>query len=168
MKPNAIIYTSNTGFTAEYARLLSERTGLPAYSLANAPLSRGNQVIYLGWLMAGKVQGYRKAAKLYHISALCAVGMAPTGMQSDKVRKDNHVPAAVPVFTLQGGYAPEKLTGIYKLTLSAVVKALCKNLTEKADRTPTEDDTLALLTDGGSRVCPENLSGVLDWYALRN
>ena len=32
----AIIYTSNTGGTERYARLLAEQTGLPAYSLTEA------------------------------------------------------------------------------------------------------------------------------------
>ena len=31
MKPTAIVYTSNTGFTAEYAALLGQATGLPVY-----------------------------------------------------------------------------------------------------------------------------------------
>ena len=33
---DAIIYTTNTGSTERYARLLSHETGLPAYSAAEA------------------------------------------------------------------------------------------------------------------------------------
>lgn len=33
MKPEAIVYTSNTGFTRRYAQLLADKTGLPAVSL---------------------------------------------------------------------------------------------------------------------------------------
>ena len=75
MDANSIVYTSNTGYTAEYARLLGEKTGLPVYSLAEAEqkLAAGNRVIYLGWLMAGKVQGYKKAAKRYKVQAVCGV-----------------------------------------------------------------------------------------------
>ena len=29
MNPNAIVYTSNTGYTRQYATLLGEKTGLP-------------------------------------------------------------------------------------------------------------------------------------------
>lgn len=36
MKPNSIVYTSNTGYTREYAVLLGEKTGLPVYSLEEA------------------------------------------------------------------------------------------------------------------------------------
>ena len=33
---NAIIYTTNTGSTESYAKLLAQKTGLPAYSLVEA------------------------------------------------------------------------------------------------------------------------------------
>ena len=50
MKPTAIAYTSNTGHTRQYAMLLGEQIGLPAYSLeeAGSQLSGGSPVIYLG------------------------------------------------------------------------------------------------------------------------
>ena len=53
MKANKIVYTSNTGFTERYARMLAEETGLPCYCLEESP--RGGSAIYLGWLMAGTV-----------------------------------------------------------------------------------------------------------------
>lgn len=62
---NAIIYTTNTGSTERYARLLAQKTGLPAYSLAEAKkwVFAGAEVIYLGWIMAGSVKGYAEAAQ---------------------------------------------------------------------------------------------------------
>lgn len=36
MNLNAIVYTSNTGYTRQYAVLLGEKTGLPVYSLEEA------------------------------------------------------------------------------------------------------------------------------------
>ena len=60
----AIVYTSNTGYTEEYARMLSKSTGLRALLLKDAvkALKRGTPVIYMGWLMAGIINGYKKAA----------------------------------------------------------------------------------------------------------
>ena len=62
---NAIIYTTNTGSTERYARLLAQKTGLPAYSLAEAKkqVFAGAEVVYLGWIMAGSVKGYAEAAQ---------------------------------------------------------------------------------------------------------
>ena len=166
MNANSIVYTSNTGYTAEYARLLGERTGLPVYSLAEAEqkLAAGNRVIYLGWLMAGKVQGYKKAAKRYKVQAVCGVGMGGNGSQLQEVRKANAISEKTPLFTLQGGFDIQKLSGVYKLMMTIMIKTAGKGLAEKQDRTPEEDVMLEMLTKGGSRVSAENLADVLDWW----
>ena len=165
MNANSIVYTSNTGYTAEYARLLGERTGLLVYSLAEAErkLAAGNRVIYLGWLMAGKVQGYKKAAKRYKVQAVCGVGMGGNGSQLQEVRKANAISEKTPLFTLQGGFDINKLSGVYKLMMTIMVKTAGKGLAEKQDRTPEEDVMLDMLTRGGSRVSAENLADVLAW-----
>ena len=163
MNANSIVYTSNTGYTAEYARLLGEKTGLPVYSLAEAEqkLAAGNRVIYLGWLMAGKVQGYKKAAKRYKVQAVCGVGMGGTGSHLQEVRKANAIPEKTPLFTLQGGFDIQKLSGVYKLMMTIMVKTAGKGLAEKQNRTPDEDVMLEMLTQGGSRVSADNLAEVL-------
>lgn len=75
---NAIIYTTNTGSTECYARLLAQKTGLPVYSLAEAKkrVFAGAEVIYLGW---SSVKGYAEAAKRYQVRAVCGVGMGQAG-----------------------------------------------------------------------------------------
>lgn len=165
MNANSIVYTSNTGYTAEYARLLGEKTGLPVYSLAEAEqkLAAGNRVIYLGWLMASKVQGYKKAAKRYKVQAVCGVGMGGTGSQLQEVRRANAIPEKTPLFTLQGGFDIQKLSGVHKLMMTIMVKTAGKGLAEKQNRTPDEDVMLEMLTQGGSRVSAENLAEVLAW-----
>ena len=169
MNANAIVYTSNTGYTAQYAGLLGKKTGLPVYSLteAGAKLPAGNCVIYLGWLMAGKVQGYAKAAKRYRIAAVCGVGMGATGSQLADVRKANSLGEDLPLFTLQGGFDMSKLKGIYKLMMLVMAKTVGKSLAAKQDRTAEEDQMLYLLTQGGSCVSEENLQPVLDWFVDR-
>ena len=166
MKPTAIVYTSNTGYTAKYARLLGKGTGLPVYALSEAfgKLNSGAAIVYLGWLMAGKVQGYGKAAKRYSICAVCGVGMGATGSQMEDVRKTNALPASLPLFTLQGGFDMAKLRGIYKFMMTVIAKTTGKRLAAKADRTAEEDRMLELLTHGGSCVREEHLKDVLAWY----
>jgi len=166
---NAIIYTTNTGSTERYARLLTQKTGLPAYSLADAKdaVPKGAEVIYLGWISAGVVKGYANAAKRYHIRAVCAVGMGQTGTQAESVRKKTAVPVNIPLFTLQGNFNVKKLHGIYRPMMEIMVKTAGKSLAAKKDRTPEEDDMLDMMLHGGERVKEENLSTVLDWYSAR-
>ena len=69
----AIVYTSNAGHTKQYAQLLGGKISLPAYSVKEAKraLAKGDEIIYLGWLMAGKIKGYKKANRRFSIKALC-------------------------------------------------------------------------------------------------
>jgi len=66
MKPSAILYNSNTGFTERYAKMLGEKTGLPVFSAENPP-KKGTAVIYMGWLMAGHISGIDRAVRLWTI-----------------------------------------------------------------------------------------------------
>ena len=117
MKPTAIVYTSNTGHTRQYALLLGEKLDLPVYSLddADAQLSGGSSVIYLGWIHASHVKGYSKAAKHFDLCAVCGVGLCDTGTLISEVRKVTAIPADIPLFTLQGGFDRSKLKGMDKL-----------------------------------------------------
>lgn len=53
MKPSTIVYVSNTGHTRQYAALLGEKIGLPAYSLEEAcsQLPGGSRIIYMDGFM---------------------------------------------------------------------------------------------------------------------
>ena len=114
--------------------------------------------------MAGKVQGYKKAAGRWQVEAVCGVGMGATGSQMQDLRKANALPDSMPVFTLQGGFDITRLRGVYKLMMTVMLKTAGKGLEAKEDRTPDEDDMLDLLLHGGSRVSEDNLAAVLDWY----
>ena len=162
----AIVYTSNAGSTARYANMLGQETGLPVYSLIEAKraVPAGADVLYLGWIMASGIKGYAKAAKRYHVRAVCAVGMGRTGSQLELVREKNAVPADVPLFTLQGNLDETKLRGVYRLMISIMMKSAGTGLAEKPDRTPEEDDLLDAIQNRRDRICPENLTAVLDWY----
>ena len=166
---DAIIYTTNTGSTEQYAKLLAQKTGLPAYSFAEAKkqILAGAEVVYLGWIMAGSVKGYAAAVKHYRVRAVCGIGMEQTGTQTDSVRKKSAIPANIPLFTLQGNFDVKKLHGIYRPMMEIMVKTVGKALAEKEDRTPEEDDMLDMMLHGGERVKAENLSAVLDWFSAQ-
>ena len=165
----AIIYTSNTGSTAEYAQLLGKKLNLPVHSLQQAKnkVLAGSEIIYLGWIMAGSVKGYAEAAKRYRVRAACGIGMGQTGTQTDSVRKKSAISADIPLFTLQGNFDVKKLHGVYRLMMEIMVKTAGKGLAEKKDRTPEEDDMLDMMRCGGERVKEGNLGAVLDWYSAQ-
>lgn len=153
----AIIYTSNTGSTAEYAQLLGKELNLPVHSLQQAKnkVLVGSEIIYLGWIMAGGIKGYKEAAKLYKVRAVCGIGMGQTVTQLKEVRDKNAIPQRIPLFTLQGNFDVKKLHGAYRFMMNVMVKT---------DRTPEEDDMLDMMVNGGKRVSLQNLNAVTEWY----
>lgn len=165
----AIVYVSQTGHTKHYAEMLGEKVGLPVYELtdANKKLPPKSEIIYLGWLMAGTVKGYKKASKRFDIDALCGVGMTGGDSQLADMRKANQISDDLPLFYLQGGFEMDKLHGIYKLMMQIMKKTAGKGLAEKQSRTHEEDDMLELLLNGGNEVSAGKLSEILSWYGQR-
>ena len=158
----AVVYTSNTGFTKEYAEMLKNKLRLPLYELdvATKELEKGTEIIYMGWLFASSVKGYKKAARRFKIKAVCGVGLADTGCLLKEVRKAISLPEATPLFTIQGGMRLSKLKGINK----SMIKMLTKVFANK--RNPTDEDKrmVELLTTEASYVKEENLSSFFEWY----
>lgn len=121
-----IIYKSNTGYTEQYAKLLSEQLGLPCYKLGSVPeCHKGRDAIYLGWLFAGNIVGYKTASKKYHLRCVCGVGMGPPVPELVPGFRDKMgIPDSVQVFYLQGGFDINKLKGPMKL----IMKVKCKEI----------------------------------------
>ena len=154
---SGIVYTSNSGYTAQYARLLGAALDLPVTDAKwGADPHPGRAVIYLGWLMAGKVQGYAKAA------------MGPASQAgAEKVRAKMGIPAEVPVFTLQGGFDINKLHGPYKWIMQLKCKEIRKTLAGKTSLSPAQQLTYDMATKGASAVSAENLTPIIDWYKTK-
>lgn len=158
MQPKAIVYSSNTGHTAQYAQLLAERSKLPCYTLEEAKqkLSPNEPIIYLGWLIAGFVKGLKSAKKAFDLQGVCAVGLGDSGAQVYSVRKTNKIDGSVKVYTLQGGIDRDRLTGLYASMINTLEKVL------KGKKNPSADELamIELLNKNNNYVCVENLSEV--------
>lgn len=159
MIPQAIIYTSRTGFTEQYAQILGSRLELPVYSMESGAgsLPQGTPVIYLGWVHASHVKGFSKARKRFALCAVCAVGLCDTGSMLAEVRKATAIPEDIPLFTLQGGFDRSRLKGLNKL----MIDLLIKGLSSQAQRSEQDERMLCLLQKDANYVSEENLADVL-------
>ena len=157
-----IVYTSNTGHTAEYSKMLGAKIGLPVYALNEAAkkLQKGTEIIYLGWLFANNIKGYKKATKKYKVSAICAVGLCDTGTAVAEVRKANSISEETPLFTMQGGMDKTKLRGINKF----MINMLTKGLSSRKERTENDERMLELLTHDKNYVSEENITAFMKWF----
>lgn len=161
-----IIYKSNTGYTEQYAKLLSEQLGLPCYKLGSVPeCHKGRDAIYLGWLFAGNIVGYKTASKKYHLRCVCGVGMGPPVPELVPGFRDKMgIPDSVQVFYLQGGFDINKLKGPMKLIMKVKCKEIAGRLNVRAELSPEEQAALRMTQTGASCVSRENLAEVVAWY----
>lgn len=164
-----IVYKSNSGYTKEYAQMLADALELNVYSIDELPEAhKGNDAIFLGWLFAGSVVGYKKAAKELNVAAVVGVGMGPDSPELvPQITEKCKIPASVKVFYLQGGFDINKLKGPNKLIMQVKVKDIIGKLNNESSLTPAQEATYKMCTEGYSCVSSENLQPVIDWYKDR-
>lgn len=161
MRAEAIVYRSSTGFTRQYAKMLSQVTGLPACP-PDAPKAppRGTPVLFLGWLRAGTIQGLKGALGRWQVAAVCAVGMAsPEGSAISRLARSSHL-GDCPLFYLRGGYAPDRVKGLSKIMMAPILLST-QHAAAKGD--PRAGALMEVLVHGVNRVSREQLQPVLDW-----
>ena len=167
---SAIVYTSETGFTQQYARMLSEETGLPTYSLDKVPVPcGGREIIYMGWLCAEGIAGYQRAASRYRVRAVCQVGISfPSEEGLNKTRKRYNIGSEIPVFALQGGLDVKKLHGAYRVMMRVWCRKTAAELGQKASLDEQQQFLYQAARSGASAVKRENLAEVIEWYHTTN
>ncbi|WP_319379377.1 hypothetical protein [uncultured Methanocorpusculum sp.] len=157
----AIVYESNTGFTQRYALMLSEKTGLPAYLLENAKieLHKGDEIFFLGWVCAGKISGYAKAAKIYSVKGTAAVGIMYLDETTIPQLRENNKINDLPLFFLRGGVALDKLSAIKRKLLTMIAN----NMERAGPKNEGERAVIDILRIGGDFVRPENLNEIVEF-----
>lgn len=143
-----ILYSSKTGFTARYAKALSERTGVEARPLAKAGNLRGCEAVYLGWLRAGSIVGFARARRRCRIAAVCAVGMTPEDPKQRKRIEEHYHFEQTPFFLLPGGYAPDRIKGLDALIMKSFLAGLSKAKRDGKELTEEQQKMLQMLEQG--------------------
>jgi len=166
----AIVYASQTGFTQRYALLLSEKTGVPAYSVKEAAkkLRRNDDVFYMGWLMGGRVNGLDRALERYTIRGVGIVGMTPWGngtLWEEALDYGGFSLSGAAVFYLRGGYTPEKLNPMHRMMMKLMTGSVSKEIQKKGeDATEAEKDMLETLLHGSDSFYTEDLDRIVYWF----
>ena len=158
-----IVYTSNTGYTRQYAQMLAKAEKRKAYELSQAQLPGDTPVLYMGPLMAGHVTGLDKAAKRFSLRGVCGVGMSMPGESvMASMRRANSF-GDLPVFYLRGGWDPKGVGWLKRRMVNMATRSLRRSLLAKKTRTHQEQVQLSFLLQGGSFVAYQNLSQLRAW-----
>ena len=162
---SAIIYTSKSGSCEYYAREMSRKLAIPCYDVSNCGLPKGMEVVYIGWLMNGKVSGLAGVLRDYDVKAVVPVGMgAPTESSAKVCRSKNNLSESVKVFPLQGRFDMSKIPVYFKPVMKMVNKSIVERLEGKSDLSPADKATLEMAKTGkGEPASWDGIQAAIDW-----
>jgi len=157
-----IVYESKTGFTKKYAQMLADRTKFRCLNVKEILKSNSDEdVIFLGWLKAGEIQGLSKLRKRnIRIKAVCVTGLARIAEPSPEAVIERNNIKNIPFFYLRGGCLPvNELKGIDKIMMKMFVKML------KSRKNKDEEliESINHIENGYDGVEEKNLEPVLKW-----
>lgn len=161
-----IVYSSQTGFTKQYAQWMSETLECPYKPLkevSDAMLKNHDCIIYGGWIMGNMIMGLDKFRLKQVPSAVFAVGSIPAYDEVVRqVKEQNHMDDT-PFFYLEGGIRMEKLNFIQK----SMLKMLGKSLAKKENCTRQEKFMVDVLGTSFDHSSKEQIENVVRWYGGR-
>ena len=144
--------------------MLSEATGLPAFSLKEAAehLKLNDEVFYLGWVMGGRIKGYNRAALRYSIVGACGVGMNLLKEDTAKMIKEKTgiTNPSIKVFYARGAFDMDRLDAVHQVFIGIVLKKLKDNNGDK--------NIIKLIEEGGDFVDRANIKAAADWITGHN
>ena len=152
-----IVYQSKTGHTKEYAESLSKELKIPCYSVQDAKekINKKDEIIYLSWIRATTIIGYKKINKKYKIVTIGAVGAYPKSNEYTKQLKEyNHITQEL--FYLRGGINYEKLNKFYQKLLKLVGKSIVLE-------NPRDKEMSRLFEKGGNFVNSKQLKPLVEY-----
>lgn len=156
-----IVYESKTGFTQKYADMLAKETGLKAFSTTQLnEVQDGTDIVFLGWVSAGKIKGIKKVLNRFNVKAVCASGLAKKPEPNIEALIKTNACEGKQFYYLRGGCKPlKKIEGFDKLLLSAFLKML----KGKKDKAPELIETINDMENGADYVDFKNLAPVVEW-----
>ena len=157
----AIVYVTNTGSTEKYAQMLSEKTGIPAYPLSKSSELDGDaEVIFMGWVMAGTVQGLAEAREKFgKLCAVCPVGMMKEEKNVAETKAKNNIEE--PMFFLAGAFHMDRLKGMYKMMMGMMMGMLKSKAKELGPEKGAK--MMELFEKGVDFVSEDNLDSIIEW-----
>lgn len=139
----AVIYTSQTGFTKQYAEWIAEDVQGDCMTVAEAEkkdLSGYDAIVFGGWCFAGsikKLDWFKKKAVQWadKKKVVYAVGASPLENPElqEGLRRNftDEEWAQISVFYCPGGLCYEKMSGVSRVMMKMFVRMLAKNKSEK-------------------------------------
>ncbi len=155
-----IVYESKTGFTKKYADMLAAKTKLDVFPINEiSKISQDEEIIFLGWMKVGKIQGLKKLKK-HNVKVVCGSGTGQTAEPDIETVIARNKIEDIPFFYLRGGCLPlKKIKGMDRIMLSMFIRIL-KSRKDKDEKT---EESISIIENGFDGVKEENLAPVLEF-----
>jgi len=156
-----IVYESKTGFTKKYAHMLADKINMRVLHVKDiSEISADEEIIFLGWLKAGKIQGLNKVRK-HNLKAVCATGLARTAEPDPETVINRNKIKGIPFFYLRSGCLPvDELKGMDKI----LMKMFVKMLKSRRDKDEELIESINHIENGYNGVDERNLEPVIKWF----
>ena len=121
----AIVYSSNTGFSKQFAYSLAVKTNIQIFDLKEAKkkLPKGANIIYFSWVNAGKINNIKKI-KDYNVIYYAVCGLSSYNEEMiKKLKEDNNVSN---IYYLEGGIRYRYLNLFQRFIMNMIRKSLKK------------------------------------------
>jgi len=166
MQIKAIVYQSAAGHTKRYAEMFAAKTGLPLYTLKEAKkaLNKGDNIIYFGWILSGKIQGFEPAWTTYEVKAVASVGLYPDSPRFREHVGRNNILIDMEYFHLRGGIKTEELKGGAKILMNLMMRTIRTKQEKGQSVAPEEEAMQKAVNESQDFVDEANLAGMYAWY----
>ncbi len=155
-----IVYASKTGFTKKYVDMLANKTNLKAVPVSElSKVDPKEDVIFMGWMKVGKVQGLNKM-KRHHVIAVCGSGTGRTAEPDEATVITRNKIEQTPFFYMRGGCKPlNSLKGFDGIMMKMFVNMLKK----QKNQDESQIEAISIIENGYDGVKEENLKPLLEW-----
>lgn len=161
---SAVVYNSISGSCKRYAEMISAKLSIPAVDIKNAHVRSGGKVIYVSWIMAGKITGLEKAMSKFNVGAVVQVGMGAVSEKSEAfAREKNAINPEIPVFCKQGAFDINKLPVHFRIIMRMKNKEIAERLNKKGNLNEQEKATLKMAETGKGEPACWCVSDIVEW-----
>ena len=160
-----IVYCSNAGTSKRYAELLAKELSCDAVELSKAKDTVTGDTVFLGWILGSEIQGLAEAKTAFTLCAVAGVGMMDSAKDVAKTREKAALDP-IPFFFLPGDFHMENVTGMLKLAMGVVRKALRAEIKKSGD--PQIAETLRRIEEGVDKFDENALAPLADYVRTLN
>ncbi len=157
----AVIYSSKSGFSRQYAEIIAKELNINMYNIKEAKekLIAKSEIIYVAGITVTKIRELSRVNRLFRVQYVIGVGMTDYSEEYENTIFSNNINISDKFYYTPGGYDATKTKGLDKFLIS-LLKLYYKQLKKDAKKRnkellPKDQDIINILEKGYSNKVSE-------------